>query len=157
LIEFNQQFDNNKKNKNKEAIMPSSKMTKLDRVKAKVKKLESINQVEQFKAPKNEIMVDFVLSKGKEGATYKEIAEYSIKWYKEQKIQKLVTEQNVRTRFRNDFDLASKPPTEKKPNYSSVQYITDYKGSDDIVILQLKKDSKSTRANALRMYATLEK
>tara|TARA_Y100000114_G_C11588796_1_gene244715 strand:- start:24 stop:446 length:423 start_codon:yes stop_codon:yes gene_type:complete len=140
--------------------MPSSKnakMSKLDKVKAKVKKLEAMNQVEQFKAPKNSVMVDFVLSKGSEGATYKEIAEYSIKWYKEQKINKLVTEQNVRTRFRNDFDLASKPPTEKKPNYSSVQYITDYKGTDDIVILQLKKDSKSTKANALRMFATLEK
>ena len=54
---------------------------------------------------KNSVMVDFVLSKGSEGATYKEIAEYSIKWYKEQKINKLVTEQNVRTRFRNDFDF----------------------------------------------------
>jgi len=140
--------------------MPKSKndkMSKLERVKAKAKRLAEKNQIEQFKAPKNEVMVDFVLSKGSEGATYKEIAEFSSKWYKEQKIKKLVTDQNVRTRFRNDYDLASKPPTEKNPHYSSVQWITDYKGTDDIVLLQLKKDAKSTKANALRMFATIEK
>ena len=140
--------------------MPKSKndkMSKLERVKAKAKRLAEKNQIEQFKAPKNEIMVDFVLSKGKEGATYKEIAEFSSSWYKKHKIQKLVTDQNVRTRFRNDYDLSSKPPTEKKPNYSSVQWIVDYKGTDDIVLLRLTKDAKSTKANALRMFATIEK
>ena len=140
--------------------MPNSKnakMTKYEKAKAKVKSLEKKCMIEKFKAPDNDIMVDFVLSKGSEGATYEEIAEFSTKWYQKQKINKLVNSQNVRTRFRKDFDLASVEPTEKNPNYSMVQMITDYKGTGDIVILQLKKDSKNTKANALRMFASLEK
>ena len=102
-------------------------------------------------------MVDFVLSKGKRVRLIKRLLNLVRLGTKSIKFKSQLLTKNVRTRFRNDYDLSSKPPTEKKPNYSSVQWIVDYKGTDDIVLLRLTKDAKSTKANALRMFATIEK